>query len=90
MKFAIAQSHEGFTRTIDVKVDADAGKQLADVETTYGGFTLGHDFRNPPESAYQRTFTQQEGLTPNQPHTVKVRARHVDGSSDAASKTWND
>jgi hypothetical protein len=90
MKFVIAQSHDGFTRTIDINVEAGAGKRLADVETVYDGFSLGHDSPNPAVSTYARTFKRQEGITPNQPHTVQVRARHVDGTTDAGSRTWND
>ena len=90
MKFGITWSHEGFKRTIAVTVDADAGKRLADVETIYDNFPLGHDFPNPAVSSYSRTFTKQEGITPNQPHTVQVNARHTDGITDAGSKTWND
>jgi hypothetical protein len=90
MKFSIAQSFEGLTRTIDIEVTADSGKRLASIETTYDGFTLGHDSPNPPVSTYSRAFKVQQGLTPNQPHTVHVNARHVDGTSDAGEKTWVD
>ena len=90
MKIAITNAHEGLTRTIGVKVDADTGKQLRSVETVYDNFTLGKDFFNPPQSSYSRTFTKTEGITPNQPHTVRVVGVHDDGSTDANSDTWND
>jgi len=90
LKFTITQSHDGFTRTIGVGVDADSGKRLSDVTTIYDGFTLNHDSPNPPVSSYNRTFAVQQGLTPNQPHTVQVNANHTDGTSDSGIKTWND
>jgi hypothetical protein len=90
MKIAITHAHEGFTRTIGVKVDADAGKQLVRVVTTYQGFTLGDEFFNEPQSTYSRSFTRNEGISPNQPHTTRVSATHVDGTHDAGSDTWND
>jgi hypothetical protein len=90
MKFTITASHDGFTRTIAVSVDADSGKHLQDVETKYDMFTLDHDYPNPPVGSYARTFTRQEGITPNQPHTVQVNARHTDGTSDSGIKKWND
>ena len=90
MKITITPSYDGFTRTIAVSVDADSGKRIQDVETIYDHFTLGHDFPNPPVSTYSRAFTRQEGITPNQPHTVQVNARHTDGTSDSGVKTWND
>ena len=90
MKFTLAHSHEGFTRTIGIKVDADAGKRLSRVTTTYQGFVLGDDFLNPAQSSYSRTFTKSEGIAPHQPHTTQVTANHSDGTSDAGSDTWND
>lgn len=76
MKFTITWSQEGFKRAISVAVDADAGKRLAEVETIYDMLPLGHDSPNPPVSSYSRTFTKQEGITPNQPHTMQVNAKH--------------
>ncbi len=92
MKITITPAYDGFTRTISVSVDADSGKQIQEVETIYDNFTLGHghDLQNPPVSTYSRTFTQEEGITPNEPHTVRVNARHTDGTSDSGVKTWND
>jgi len=90
MTFTITQSHEGLTRTINVAVKADGNKRLSDIDTVYDGFSLGHDFPNPQVSTYERAFTVQQGITPNQPHTIQVSARHGDGSSDSGSKTWND
>lgn len=90
MKITIAASHDGFTRTISVNVDADSGKRVQDVEAKYDMFTLFHDFPQPAVGSYSRVFTQQEGITPNQNHTVQVNARHTDGTSDSSVKTWKD
>lgn len=90
MKIVITASHDGFTRTISVSVDADNGKRIQDVETKYDTFTLYHDSPNPAVGSYSRIFTQQEGITPNQNHTVQVNARHTDGTTDSSVKTWKD
>lgn len=90
MKFAISQIHEGITRTITVQVLADSGKKLQRVRTSYDGFPEDDDTLSPRVSSYETVVRKQEGLAPNQKHTVVVEAWHDDGSSDAGQKSWLD
>lgn len=89
MKFTIGQSHEGATRTITVQVLADQGKQLQRVITKYDGFVEDDDTL-PPCSSYETVVRKQEGLSPNQKHTVVVEATHTDTSRDSGVKSWLD
>jgi hypothetical protein len=90
VKFTISQVHEGFTRTISVQVLADAGKKLTRVVTKYGGFVEDDDLLNPAGSSYETIVKKNEGLTPNQKHTVIVEATHNDNTTDAGVKSWVD
>jgi hypothetical protein len=90
MKFTIFETQTGLTRSISVAVDADTGKQLARVDTIYDDFPLANDDCVPPVSSYSRQFEKTEGISPNQSHTVKVIARHTDGTIDGAEKIWTD
>jgi hypothetical protein len=90
MKITIGQTHEGFTRTITVQVGADASKKLSRVKTTYDGFVEDDDMLNPAVSSYETVVKKNQGITPNQKHTVVVEAWHADNSSDAGQKSWFD
>ena len=90
MKFTISQVHEGFTRTITVQVVADAGKKLSRVVTKYEGFVEDDDTLNPPGSSYETVVKKNEGLKPNQKHTVVVEGTHTDNTTDAGQKSWVD
>jgi hypothetical protein len=90
MKFTISQAHEGFTRTISVQVVADAGKKLSRVITRYDNFVEDDDTLNPAASSYETVVKKNEGLTPNQKHTVIVEATHNDNTTDAGVKSWVD
>lgn len=90
MKFTISQVHEGLTRTISVQVVADAGKKLSRVITRYDGFVEDDDTLNPAGSSYETTVKKNEGLSPNQKHTVVVEATHNDNTTDAGVKSWVD
>lgn len=90
MKGTIGHSHGGFTRTISVSVTADQGVQFTRVRTEYDGFVLGDDVLQPPASAYHRSFTKTEGITPNQPHRVVVTAYDTNNKTDSCHTAWND
>jgi hypothetical protein len=90
MKFTISQAHEGFTRTISVQVVADTGKKLSRVITRYDGFVEDDDTLNPAGSSYETVVKKNEGLTPNQKHTVVVEATHNDNTTDSGTKSWVD
>lgn len=90
IRFAISQNHEGVTRTITVHVTADPGRQIARVPTDYDNFSLADEKLKRPSSSYDGSFKKTEGVTPNQRHTVVVRAWDTDGFEETGQKTWTD
>ncbi|HEX8170258.1 MAG TPA: hypothetical protein VF824_06950 [Thermoanaerobaculia bacterium] len=90
MKFTISQQHEVNTRTITVQVVADSGKKLTRVVTRYDNFVIDDDTLSPAASSYETVVKKNEGITPNQKHTVAVEATHNDATTDAGVKSWVD
>jgi hypothetical protein len=75
---------------VEVTVKGEDGQQVAAVTTVLDGLSIGDENLYPPQTSYERSWSQVGTGAPNQTHVVVVTVVDDKGVRSSASKTWVD
>ena len=90
MDIQIKGCRDMVNQMVEVTAKGEGGQQVAAVTTVLDGFSIGDDNLYPPQTSYERSWSQVGSGAPNQTHVVVVTVVDDKGLRSTASKTWQD
>jgi hypothetical protein len=90
MTFGLAVSRDVVGSRIDITVDTEPDRLIAQVTTTLDNFELGNDQLKNPSTHFERGFVQAGNAGPGTGHVLEVQVRDEGGSKEHATKVWVD